>query len=242
MELLNKIVRRLNGDEKYGAPEFYWWVKENMSAEEAEPILNAIDTGRESKVKQAIFEHFNHHQELRPLALCYVRAANWLEDDPEDATPVRMSLFVPLRNAETGKDEFHEVEYEYQTRRGLSVYRQVMQGMELALKAGWRPWRSISFEWKLGDNSADMDYVLLRLESAEQRKQVKELYREWEQKQPADFADWEPLDLKDVKFEIQVSQLDKMLNRSDHWLKKNVSLKVLQHPILYAGREYYGME
>ena len=85
-KLLQFIVSRMNG-QKYGAPEFYWWVKENLPEEDAEPILNAIDAGDECKVKEAIFEHFDRHK-LYPLALAYVRAVKWLDDDPEQSREI----------------------------------------------------------------------------------------------------------------------------------------------------------
>lgn len=143
-KLLNYIVKRMNG-EKFGAPEFYWWVKENLAEEDAEPILNAIDAQDENAVKEAIFEHFSRHK-LYPLALAYVRAVKWLDDDPEESTEVEVAFFVPTLNKLTGKEEQTEVYYTYQADARLRTREQLHRAYRLALRAGARPTDSVMLE------------------------------------------------------------------------------------------------
>ena len=142
--LLNYIVGRMNGA-KYGAPEFYWWVSENLPEEDARPILDAIDSGCEAKVKEAIFEHFDRHK-LYPLALAYVRAVKWLDDDPEQSREIEVCLFMPTLNKLTGKEEQTEVYYTYQADAHLRTREQLHRAYRLALRAGARPQDPVTLE------------------------------------------------------------------------------------------------
>lgn len=179
-KLLRFICDRMNGA-KYGAPEFYWWVSENLAEEDARPILDAIDSGCEWNVKEAIFEHFNRHQ-LYPLALHYVAAARWLEDDPEQSNALEYSTYVtmhsPDRAVDTEDDEY-EIEATYQADARRTLRRQVTAAYLQALRHGHKPWRSIIIE--LPRNQWGIDCVSIRCHSND-RKRVKEAFTEQHEK------------------------------------------------------------
>lgn len=179
-KLLNYIVGRMNGA-KYGAPEFYWWVSENMPEEDARPILDAIDSGCEGNVKQAIYEHFNRKQ-LYPLALHYVAAVSWLDDDPEMSNPLEYSTYVTMhstdRAVDTADDEY-EIEATCQADARLTLKRQVLQAYEQALRHGHKPWRSVIIE--LPRNQWNVELVSVRCLKVD-RQRVKDAFMEQHEK------------------------------------------------------------
>ena len=143
-KLLQFIVSRMNG-QKYGAPEFYWWVKENLPEEDSEPICSAIDSGCEAKVKQAINDHFTKHQ-LYPLALHYVSAVNWLQDDPEQSVAITYSTYVTMHSTEHANDnaeDEYEIEAVYQADARLTWKRKIQGAYEQALRHGHKPWHGL---------------------------------------------------------------------------------------------------
>ena len=144
MKLLDYIVKRMNGAQ-YGAPEFYWWVSENLPQEDASPILAAIDSGSEVNVKQAIIDHFEHHQ-LYPLALHYVAAAHWLDDDPEQVSRIEYSTYVTMHSTEhevDTEDDEYEIECVYNADARLTLKRQVEAAFYQAIAHGHKPWRGL---------------------------------------------------------------------------------------------------
>ena len=179
-KLLQFIVSRMNG-QKYGAPEFYWWLKENLPEEDAEPICRAIDTGCETNVKTAIFEHFTKHQ-LYPLALHYVAAASWLQDDPEQSNELTYSTYVTMHSTEHAldtEDDEYEIECDYQADARRTLKRQVVACYEQALRHGHKPWRGILIE--LPQNQFNLGYVSIRC-GRSSRAMVKDIFTEQHQK------------------------------------------------------------
>lgn len=173
-KLLRFICDRMNGA-KYGAPEFYWWVSENMPEEDARPILDAIDSGCEHNVKEAIFEHFNRKQ-LYPLALHYVAAVSWLQDDPEQSNALEYSTYVtmhsPDRAVDTADDEY-EIEATCQADARLTLKRQVIAAYQQALRHGHKPWRSVIIE--LPRNQWNIEAVTIRCGRGD-RQRVKDVF------------------------------------------------------------------
>lgn len=179
-KLLRFICDRMNGA-KYGAPEFYWWVSENMPEEDARPILDAIDSGCEHNVKEAIFEHFNRKQ-LYPLALHYVAAVSWLQDDPERSNALEYSTYVtmhsPYRAVDTADDEY-EIEVTCQADARLTLKRQVIAAYQQALRHGHKPWRSVIIE--LPRNQWNIEFVSIRCQKVD-RERVKSTFMEQHEK------------------------------------------------------------
>ena len=133
---------------KYGAPEFYWFVREQLPTEDADPICAAIDTGCEAKVKETINEYFAKHQ-LYPLALHYVAATSWLTDDQEQSNGLTYSTYVTMHSTEHAQDtadDEYEIECEYQADARRTLKRQVIAAYEQALRHGHKPWRGIVIE------------------------------------------------------------------------------------------------
>ena len=238
-KLVRYICDRMNGA-KYGAPEFYWWVSENLPEEDARPILDAIDGRDEIKVKQAIYEHFNKH-DLYPLALAYVRSVQWLEDDPEESVRMSVSFFAPLRNAITGKEEFTEVYYSYYVPTRLSVRRQVQQGFEMALKAGMKIWRGCSLEYHTtNSNNLKADYIDIYPDK-DDRDRLEQEFKVWQAinlNKP--YSDWQPLNVK-VKYNITGTDWHDEECKA-RTIERTLTLAVLQHPIITNGREAYGIQ
>lgn len=233
-KLLRFICNRMNGA-KYGAPEFYWWVSENLAEDDARPILDAIDSGCEWNVKEAIFEHFNRYQ-LYPLALHYVAATRWLEDDPEQSNALEYSTYVtmhsPDRAVDTADDEY-EIEATYQADARRTLRRQVTAAYLQALRHGHKPWRSIIID--LPRNQWGIDSVGIRCHSND-RKRVKEAFAEQHEKNRR----LPPIEQKTAT--IGGVTLRVTLHKEDHSteeLSRAVTLDVKHQHITAMPREWY---
>lgn len=146
-KLLRYICDRMNGA-KYGTPEFYWWLKENLEPQDAEPICSAIDSDCELNVRNAIQQHFENHQ-LYPLALHYVNAVRWLTDDPEQSNELEYSTHVTMHSTEHDEDtpdDDYEIEATCHTDARLTLRQQVWAAYQQALDHGHHPWRAILIE------------------------------------------------------------------------------------------------
>lgn len=235
--LLNFIVGRMNGA-KYGAPEFYWWVSENLPEEDARPILDAIDSGCEAKVKQAIFEHFSRHQ-LYPLALHYVGAVNWLQDDPEQSNGMEYGTWTKMHMTDQeGNDkgeEYFEVMGFCQTDARLTLKRQVIAAYEQALRHGHEPWTSLLIDFPREICGFDMCSIRVMKED---RERVVKTYKEQHEKNrhlPAE--EQKEAVISDVK--VRVTLRNGRTNREPLRVERTVTLRVKHQHISAFSKEWY---
>jgi len=202
--LLNYIVGRMNGA-KYGAPEFYWWVSENLPKADAEPILDAIDSACEANVKRAISDYFTRHQ-LYPLALHYVAAASWLNDDPEQSNPLTYGTYVTMHSTEhaldTQEDEY-EIEATYQADARLTLRRQVLGAYLQALRHGHKPWRGIVIE--LPRNRFNVECVSLRCLKADRDRVQGAFMAQHEKNRHLPPEEQKEATIRDVHFNVHVT-------------------------------------
>lgn len=235
-KLFSFIIERMNGA-KYGAPEFYWWVKENLPKKEAEPILKGIDSGDNWEVQKAIYDYINH-RDIYPLILRYVSAVSWLDDDPDEAILMSVSFFAPLRNVYSDIDEMTEVYYKYWAPARATTRRQVQQGFEMALRAGLQIWRGCSIEYQEGSSSLGADFIDIfpRLEECDR---LKNAFKDWEAKNKSVvWKDWQPLT---VTAEYQIGYYD-VRKSENKILNRKMKYAVKQYPIYTKGRKHYDIE
>lgn len=234
-KLLLYIVGRMNG-RKYGAPEFYWWVKETLPEEDAEPILDAIDSGSEWNVKEAIFEHFNRYQ-LYPLALHYVAAVNWLDDDPEECNELEYSTFVTMHIPELGKDTEHEVSAKVLTDARQTLCRQVTAAYLQALRHGHKPWKGIFIE--LPRNQWCAEGVSIRC-LKDDRERVKAAFLEqYEKNRNLPPKQQQAAMIPNVRLNIHVTINRGNMECKDLSFERNVNLTVTHQHITAHPREWY---
>ena len=233
-KLLPFIVARMNGA-KYGAPEFYWFVREQLPTEDADPICAAIDTGCEAKVKQAINEYFAKHQ-LYPLALHYVAAASWLTDDPEQSNALTYGTYVTMHSTEHAQDtadDEYEIECEYQADARRTLKRQVIAAYEQALRHGHKPWRSLIIE--LPRNQWGIDLLSIRCGRGD-RARVKDVFTaQHEQNRHLPPAEQKEAILPNTEILVTAQKAD----GTEFEIRKVVTLHVKHQHISAYPREWY---
>lgn len=238
-KLLRYICDRMNGA-KYGTPEFYWWLKENLEPQDAEPICSAIDSDCESNVRKAIQQHFENHQ-LYPLALHYVSAVRWLTDDPEQSNALEYSTFVTMHSTEHDEDtpdDDYEIEATCHTDARRTLRQQVWAAYQQALDHGHHPWRAIFIE--LPPNRFRVDGVSIRpvKNCRDQLKAVFTKAHERNRNYPM-FGGWSII-IPDVNLNIHVCRNSDYNGTSeDLSFERKVTLNISQQHISARPREWY---
>lgn len=233
-KLLRYICDRMNGA-KYGAPEFYWWVSENLPEEDARPLMDAIDSGDENNVKNAIREHFNRHQ-LYPLALHYVSAVNWLQDDPEQSSAHTYGTYVTMHSTEHALDlseDEYEIEATCQADARLTLKRQILSTYQQALLHGHKPWQSLIIEPAINQN--EIDLVSIRCRNGD-RKRVKDTFTALhEQNRNLPATEQKEIIIPNVEIKATVKKMD----GTEFEVYKEITLHVTHQHIWAHPRSWY---